>query len=149
MKNTKFYSILLTITCFSLPMKAQTSIFTDSLAKNYDKNTILLQNGFFEKNGEKINNGVFKYNLKREMNKYIMSGREFKRYENKKWLSWGSSVVGFGLLLTSVKDRKINWTQYAIGTGLIVLSFPISNQSGNHYNRAIWFYNREAILRGQ
>ncbi len=149
MKNTKFYSILLTITCFSLLMKAQTSIFTDSLAKNYDKNTILLQNGFFEKNGEKINYGIFKYNLKKEMNKFIMSGREFKRYENKKWLSWGSSVVGFGLLLTSVKDRKINWTQYAIGTGLIVLSFPISNQSGNHYNRAIWFYNREAILRGQ
>ena len=149
MKNTKFYSILLLIICFSLSIKAQSHIFTDSLAKNYDKNTILLQNGFFEKNGERFNYGFFKNNLKKEMNHFIMSGREFKRYESKKWLSLGSSITGLAVLVTSVKDRKVNWTQYAIGTGLIVLAFPISNQSGNHYNRAIWFYNREAILRGQ
>ena len=149
MKNIKPCCLLLIIACFYLQSKAQTTIFTDSLAKNYDRNTILLQNSHFEKNGEKIPYGIFKRNLKHQMNLYIMSNREFKRYENKKWLSFATSVVGVTVMLTSIKDRKINWTQYSIGSGLILLAIPISSQSNNHYNRAIWFYNREAILRGQ
>ena len=149
MKNIKPCCLLLIIACFYLQSKAQTTIFTDSLAKNYDRNTILIQNSYFEKNGEKIPYGIFKRNLKRQMNLYIMSNREFKRYENKKWLSFATSVVGVTVMLTSIKDRKINWTQYSIGSGLILLAIPFSSQSNNHYNRAIWFYNREAILRGQ
>ena len=149
MKNIKPSCLFLIIACFYLESKAQTNIFTDSLAKNYDKNTILLQNGYFEKNGEQIPYGIFKRNLKHQMNLYIMSSREFKRYQNKKWLSFAISAVGLGVTLTSIKDRKINWTQYSIGNGLILLSIPFSSQSNNHYNRALWFYNREAILRGQ
>ena len=149
MKNIKPSCLFLFIACFYLQSKAQTTIFTDSLAKNYDRNTILLQNGYYEKNGEKIPYGIFKRNLKHQMNLYVMSSREFKRYENKKWLSFATSVVGVTVMLTSIKDRKINWTQYSIGSGLILLAIPISSQSNNHYNRAIWFYNREAILRGQ
>ena len=149
MKNIQLCCLFLIITCFYQESKAQTSIFTDSLAKNYDRNSILLQNGYFERNGEQIPYGIFKRNLKHQMNLYIMSGREFKRYENKKWLSFATSVVGLTVMLTSIKDRKINWTQYSIGNGLILLAIPFSSQSNNHYNRAIWFYNREAILRGQ
>ena len=149
MRNIKPCCLFLIIACFYQQSKAQTNIFTDSLAKNYDRNTILLQNGYFERNGEQIPYGIFKRNLKHQMNLYIMSGREFKRYENKKWLSFATSVVGLTVMLTSIKDRKINWTQYSIGNGLILLAIPFSSQSNNHYNRAIWFYNREAILRGQ
>lgn len=149
MKNIKPSCLFLIIACFYLESKAQTNIFTDSLAKNYDRNTILLQNGYFEKNGEQIPYGIFKRNLKHQMNLYIMSGREFKRYENKKWLSFATSVVGLAIMVSSIKDRKINWTQYIIGNSLLLLAIPISSQSNNHYNRAIWFYNREAILRGQ
>lgn len=149
MKNIKFYCLFLFIACFSLESKAQINIFTDSLAKNYDRNTILLQNNYFEKNGEQISYGIFKRNLKHQMNLYIMSSREFKRYENKKWLSFGSSLIGLTVMVTSIKDRKINWTQWSIGSGLLLLAIPFSSQSNNHYNRAIWFYNREAILRGQ
>ena len=149
MKNIKPCCSVLIIACFYLESKAQTNIFTDSLAKNYDRNTILLQNGYFEKNSVQMSYGIFKRNLKHQMNLYIMSGREYKRFENKKWLSFASSVVGFTVMVTSIKDRKVNWTQWSIGSGLLLLAIPISSQSNNHYNRAIWFYNREAILRGQ
>ena len=149
MKNIKPFCLFLLFPCFCSSLQSQTNIFTDSLAKNYDRNTILLQNGYFEKNGEQIPYGIFKRNLKHQMNLYIMSSREFKRFENKKWLSFASSVVGLTVMVTSIKDRKINWTQWSIGSGLLLLAIPISSQSNNHYNRAIWFYNREAILRGQ
>ena len=149
MKNIKPCCSVLIIACFYLESKAQTNIFTDSLAKNYDRNTILLQNGYFEKNSVQMSYGIFKRNLKHQMNLYIMSGREYKRFENKKWLSFASSVVGFTVMVTSIKDRKVNWTQWSIGSGLLLLAIPISSQSNNHYYRAIWFYNREAILRGQ
>ena len=149
MKNIKPFCLFLFFSCFYSSLPSQTNIFTDSLAKNYDRNTILLQNNYFEKNGEQISYGIFKRNLKHQMNLYIMSGREYKRFENKKWLSFASSVVGFTVMVTSIKDRKVNWTQLSIGSGLLLLAIPISSQSNNHYNRAIWFYNREAILRGQ
>lgn len=149
MKYKKLYSLCLFFSFFALHAHAQTNIFTDSLAHNYDKNTILIQNGYFEKNGEMHSYGIFQRHLKAEMKTYLMSSREFKRYENKKWLSFATSTVGLAVMLTSVRDRKINWTQYSIGSGLILIAIPISSQSSNHYNRAIWYYNREAILRGR
>lgn len=125
---------------------AQTNIYTDSLAKNYDRHTILLQNWYFEKGDVKVPYGFLKNNLRREMNRFMMSGHEYKKYQNKRLISASCSVIGVGLMLASIKDRRVNWTQYSIGTGVALLAIPFTNQSNNHYNRAIWLYNREAIL---
>lgn len=149
MKNWKIYTFFCLAFCFLNDLVAQSNIFTDSLAKNYDKNTILLQNSHFEKNEKKIYKGIFNSQLKRELNTFVMSGHEYKRYEQKKWLSFGASVLGAAVLLTSIKDRRINWTQYGIGAGIGLLTIPLGAQSSNHLNRAIWLYNREAILRGR
>lgn len=149
MEKVRFCLFFLYLSLFLSNLSAQTPIFMDSLAKNYDKNTILIQNNHFEKNGIFFSYGLFNTHLKKEMNRFVMSGHEYKRYENKKWLSIGSAVLGTVVILTSIKDYKINWTQYGIGAGFVLLSFPISSQSNNHFNRAIWLYNREAILRGR
>jgi hypothetical protein len=143
-------SIALIILCFSLSIlvKAQSNIYTDSLARRYDRNTIYLKSFGFEKDGRITPyGGPFKFLLKKELQVSPIASREFKRFTNNKWAFLGCYLGGTALMLSGIESNRINRGRFWGGLGIMAISIPFSYLANDQMNRAVWLYNRDAVVR--
>ncbi len=144
MKNI-FFLILFCSIAFSI--QAQNSIYTDTLARKYDRNTIYLKNGSFEKDGQAMPYGLFKINLRKELSASPMATHEYKRSRTNFWVGMGCSLASTVLIFSSPQQGGIKKELFYSGIGISLLSIPFTINAQNQLNRSIWLYNRDAIVR--
>ena len=74
---------------------------------------------------------------------------EFSKYRRYRTYLTISAIVGGGLYLSALvaKDREVKLGMFA--GSLVALSFSVSFSfdTSKHLNRAIWFHNRDILLR--
>ncbi len=144
MKNLIALIIFGSFSCLSY---TQNSLTTNHLVQQYDQNTIYLKKKGFEKAGQRIPYGTFKKNLKKELTAFPMALQEYKRSRKNLWVAIGSSVVSAAFVFSSARSdnyrKELNYT----GLSFNLLSIPFKIKSQNQLNRAVWLYNREAIVQ--
>lgn len=136
--------ILSGITTYAI--SAQSSLYSDTLIHKYDRNTIYLKKGGFEKGGKTIRYGTFKKNLKQELSASPMAYAEFKRSRNNNLVVVGCTLASAILAVSGTQrvfvKKELNYS----GLGFNLLSIPFKIKSKNQMNHAIWLYNRDAIM---
>lgn len=145
MKNIIIIIILSSITTYAI--SAQSSLYSDTLIHKYDRNTIYLKKGGFEKNGQTIRFGALKKNLKKELTASPMALQEYKRSRTNFWVAMSCTVVSTALTLSGIQRKYIYKELSYSGLSLSLLTIPFNIKAQNQLNRAVWLYNREAILR--
>jgi hypothetical protein len=145
--NMKNIFILLLFSSIPFASFAQNSIYTDTLARKYDRMTIYLKNGGFEKDGQTIPYGMFKMNLRKELTISPMALHEYKRSRTNFWVGMGCSITSTVLMLSSIQSNGIKKELFYSGLGMSLLSIPFSISAQNQLNRSVWLYNRDVIVR--
>jgi hypothetical protein len=138
---------LLLLGSFIFTIHAQNSIYTDTLARKYDRNTIYLKNGGFEKDGMTVPYGAFKMNLKKELTVSPMAMHEYKRSRTNFWVGTACNVGSTVLILRSIQGSGIKKELFYTGLGFNLLSIPFNILAQNQLNRSVWLYNRDAVVR--
>lgn len=122
---------------------------TDSIAirKYYQENSILwLGSGKYYKN-------EVAYPLRRL--KTEMSGSpdalfEFKKYRKQETFAKIGFAAGTGLIVASFFERRRHYSTssyiYA-GVAVVAVSIPLHLGANKHLGRAVWYYNRDILLR--
>jgi hypothetical protein len=146
-RQHSFFSIVMLLFLVFTSLKAQSSIYTDSLAKKYDRSTIYLRNSTFEKNGKRTSVGFLKYNLGNELKNSLMAHTEFKKSRTNTLVSIGLSLLGSFVTISSINNNRINKTQYILGLSTMAASIPFGITGQNQLQRSVWLYNRDAIVR--
>lgn len=145
MKNSII--ILIFLSGMTNSLFTQNRVYADTLTHKYDHSAIYLKKGGFEKDGKTIRFGTFKKNLKKEMAASPMAFAEYKRSRTNAWVVLGCTVASAILTVSGTQrvfvKKELNYS----GFGLNLLSIPFKIKSQNQLNRAIWLYNRDAILR--
>jgi len=146
MKNVKLLLFVIT-TCFIFSISSNAQLTVD---KNYYANTIYLQGNMYVKNGIKKPSGFFMQNLKKEMEISPMGMKEFKKFERKRNTSLllTGGAVAATLLIFRTDNEKVQ-AGLAVGAlGLSIISIPLSVKSANHFQKAIWLRNDDALKLG-
>ena len=135
--------LLFVFNIITYAIHAQNGVLTDT----YDRTTIYLKKGGFEKDGKTIRYGTFKKNLKQELSASPMAYAEFKRSRNNNLVVVGCTLASAILTVSGTQrvfvKKELNYS----GLGFNLLSIPFKIKSKNQLNRAIWLYNRDAMAR--
>ncbi len=147
MKNVKLL-LFLCLVCFLFSNNK--SIAQLTVDKNYYANTIYIQGNKYVKNGVKKPIGFFHQNIKEEMKISPMGLKEFKKFETKRntslFLTGGAIAL---VIMANRVDNENAQLGFALGgLALALVSIPLSVQSGNHIQKAIWLRNDDALKLG-
>ena len=117
--------------------------------RNYSAKTIYLKGNKYIKDGLEYPSGFFFQNLKKEMKVSPQAVAEYSRYENKRNTSLFLTTAALVALVASpyVDDRQTRNGLILGGLGLSLVSIPISLKSANHFHKAIWLRNGDALFK--
>ena len=143
----KITYIILCLT-FTVLLSLTASAQNDAL-KNYDSETIYMQNRGFVKNGKLTKYGLFFKNLKNELKDSPEAMVEYDTFKKRRKTAFGLYAGGIVLLLAgaaSADDNEtVSLTSLAAGLGLCIASAINSINSANNIHKAVWLHNRSAI----
>ena len=139
--------ILIFLSSITYAISAQNSLNSDTLRHKYDRNTIYLKKGGFEKDGQTIRFGAFKKNLKKELTVSPMALQAYKRSRTNFWVAMSCTAVSTALTLSGIQRKYIYKELSYSGLSLSLLTIPFNIKAQNQLNRSIWLYNRDAIMR--
>jgi hypothetical protein len=154
----RLFSCLAIVLIFHSNLSAQLDAeVRDSMRYRYEHRSILLQNNSIAVGGEKHFFNLFFAKNGVPFFKQSHSGwAEFKKARQNQWVSFGfslaSGIAVSGLLLNTFTVAKkvepvtvLGWTGLTLATTIGASAFQ--NKAQNQLQRAVWYYNRDALLR--
>ena len=102
----------------------------------------------FIKDGIEYPSGFLFQNLKREMEVSPHAVIEFKKYEKNRNIGIGLSITGLVVALYSINRigrNEVNEGVLLGSLGASLISIPFSIKSTNHFHKAIWIRNGDAL----
>ena len=117
--------------------------------RNYASKTIYLKGNKFIKDGIEYPSGFLFKNLKKQMEVSPQAVIEFKKYEknrNAAIVLSTVSLVGYLYALPRIIINNNNTNGVVLGAiGVSLISIPFSLKSANHFHKAIWLRNGDAL----
>jgi hypothetical protein len=150
-KLSKQASVCVFIT-LSFSAQSQVVSTRDSLVKVYEQSSIMLQGNKYTINGTSYKMGFGNSKIGETLKKSPMAYAEFALYKKNQKKSLILNLVGGSAALASVlvnqKTDKALFTGLSL-TGLVCLgvSIPFNSKSTKQFNKAIWLYNRDVLLK--
>ena len=145
MKNVKSLLCTLVVCTFFLLNATQAQLPVD---RNYSEKTIYLKGNKYIKDGIEYPNGFFFKNIKSEMEispNAIVEYGKFEDNRNTSLLISGLALVGV-LIAPNLKNKEVRNRVLLGSLGLSLVSIPISFKSANHFQKAIWIRNGDALF---
>ena len=137
--------ILIILSNLTYSIHAQNGASSDNFVQQYDRNTIYLKKGGFEKDGQITRYGFLKKNLKKELTASPLALQAYKRSRTNHWLAVSSTIAGIALQVSGVQRIAFKKEIAYSGLGFNLLAIPLKSKSKHQLDRAIWLYNRDAI----
>jgi hypothetical protein len=135
--------------------------YADSLQREkigdlYDKKTIRLIGSGFVQNGVFYKRGVYNQKMTAIFADNVLASRHLKQskraallYKPAQSLGFLGAMYGLGHFLTAEyhtrSQLKTGLYAMLIGGGLGLISIPLQAKADDHLQKAVWFYNREAL----
>jgi Family of unknown function (DUF6010) len=153
-KKLSKQAVLIVFMTFSCTFSAQSQVVStrDSLVKVFEQSSIMLQGNKYSINGTSYKMGFGNRNIGETLKKKPMAYAEFELYKKNQKKSLILNLVGGSAALASIlvnqKTDKALFTGLSL-TGLVCLgvSIPFNSKSTKQFNKAIWLYNRDVLLK--
>ena len=118
--------------------------------RNYAAKTIYMKGNKFVKDGMEYPNGFLFQNLKNEMEVSPYAVIEFKKYERNRNIGFLLVVAGAVCAVSAIPNYAIGnekkGNRLLIGSlGANLISIPFTIKSANHFHKAIWIRNGDAL----
>ncbi len=157
--NHAFFNYNRQVLAKSLVQNSTGTMCYNEFLKTYDENVIFRSRyNTYTRNGKRHGIGFGGNRLKTLMLESPSAVEQMKKYEEKKLL-FQALNVGFvamsvsGLML-AFQSQKLGSRQDRMGFGLLlggtlgsVFSNSINRKAEKHINQAVWYYNRDVLLR--
>ena len=145
--------LVLFITFFlTSPAKSQVVSTRDSLVKAYEQGSIMLQGNKYVINGTAYKMGFGNNKIGETLRKSPLAYAEFQLFKKNQKTALILNVVGgaaaIGSFLINQDTDKALFTGLSVtGIACIGVSFPFTSKSNKHFNKSIWLYNNDVLLK--
>jgi hypothetical protein len=147
--------VLAVFSSFFLTFSAKSQVLNtrDSLVKVYEQGSIMLQDKHqYVINGTSYKMGFGNSKIGETLKKSPMAYAEFELFKKKQKKALVLNLVGggaaIGSFLVNQKTDKALFTGLSIaGIACLGVSIPLTIKSTKHFNKAIWLYNRDVLLK--
>jgi hypothetical protein len=135
---------------FTFSAKSQVVSTRDSLVKNYEQGSIMLQDKRYVINGTAYKMGFGYSKIGETLKKSPTAYAEFKLFKKTQNKALFVNLVGGGSVLASIlvnkkTDKAMVTGLSVVGLGCLIVSMPLTSKSKKRYNKAIWLYNRDVL----